>query len=280
MGGKKKQHKACLVGLNGLYPSASNYSLWTQHPWWSLSLSLCLSVSPFFLFHSVALSKRMRRLFNEFAWSRNRKRISRCQRVFAVAASEDVFSWQNKYANRAGCNTFGINLGDLTHCFKMSTLLLAACCWGWREKKKTNDHTWTWSPQLIKLSEMNVRRPDVWRADRLVDLSLTAVARSAQNNCPPWGCGETRSFHEWSRYLQRYITADQRRVTACFYLLPRSPVDVSAQASVTSVPSTREHGCSLVSWCIRCVFLRQLVSFVLNVHFKRLLQHLFMTWWN
>lgn len=135
------------------------------------------------------------------------------------------------------------------------------------KKKKTDDHTWTWSPQLIKLSEMNVRRPDVWRADRLDDLSLTAVARSAQNNCPPRGCGETRSFPEWSRYLQRYITADQRRVTACFYLLPRSPVDVSTQASVTSVPSTREHGCSLVSWCTRCVFLRQLVSFVFKCSF-------------
>lgn len=42
--GRKKKHKACLVGLNRLHPSASNYSLWTEHPWWSLSLSLCLSL--------------------------------------------------------------------------------------------------------------------------------------------------------------------------------------------------------------------------------------------
>lgn len=71
------------------------------------------------------------------------RKSPRCQRLFAVPVSKDVFSWQNKYANQAGCNTFGVNPSNLTQRFKTRTLLLAACCLAWQEnnkKKKEEDH--------------------------------------------------------------------------------------------------------------------------------------------
>lgn len=107
----------------------------------SVFLSDCLSFLPI----SVALSKRMRRLFN--AWSRKWKRIRRCQRVCAVPALEDVFSWQNKYGNQPGGNAFSINLANLMHCFKITHLLAG----------KEKDNLWTWSLLMIP-SEMDVQR--------------------------------------------------------------------------------------------------------------------------
>lgn len=100
---------------------------------------------------------------------------------------------------------------------------------------------------------------DVWRANRLDDLSWTAVARSAQNKCPSQSCRETRSFREWSRHLQRYITSNQQRMTVCFLPNPPQPCRRFHPGIGYICPSAREHGCSLVSWCARCIFIRQLV---------------------
>lgn len=229
----------------------------------SVFLSVCLSFLPI----SVALSKRMRRLFNEFAWSRKSKRIRRCQRVCVVPASEDIFSWQNKYANQTGCNAFSFNLANLVHCFKITHLLAG------KKRRPMNmisahDTEWDGCPEAAEWQ--------MWRADRLDDLSWTSAARSAQNKCPSQGCGETRSFYEWSPYLQRCITADQQRMTGGFCLIPRSPVDVSTQVSGTFVPQLVNMGTLFLADDQKMCFFLSWFLF-LNVNFKRALWHQFMT---
>lgn len=263
------QHKACLVGLNRLYPSASNYSLWAQHPWWSLSPSFCLTVSPFFLFLLLSPKGCADCSMNLHDQEGGSEYAGASVCVCAVPALEDVFSWQNKYGNQPGCNAFSINLANLMHCFKIAHLLA-----GKKTKRRpmnmisAHDTEWDGCPEAAEWQ--------MWRADRLDDLSWTSAARSAQNKRPSRGCGETRSFYECSPYLQRCITADLQRMTGGFAWSP---------AALSMFPPGHPVHSFLSSWTWvllladdqkMCFFLSWFLFF-LNVNFKRALWHQFMT---
>lgn len=217
----------------------------------SFFLSVCLSFLPI----SVALSKRMRRLFNEFAWSRKSKRVRRCQRVCVVPASEDVFSWQNKYAHQPGCNASSINLANLLHCLKITHLLAG------KKKKTTCEHdlrSWyrvRWMSGGSWVADVRSRQAgwpfmNFGRALSTKQMPFTGLRRDSQLL---WVVTVPAEMHYWGPAAHDWgVLPDPLQPWWCFH------------PGIRCIRSSaREHGYSFVGWWPKDVLLPQLVPFFL-----------------
>lgn len=169
-----------------------------------------MSLLSFFLFYCHCLQKDVRAAkcvctikkldqpMTGAVWERktNGEWMSRCQRAFAVPVSEDVFSWQNKYATRAGCKNSSINLS------KTVNWQIVLRRERWRPQHIVeDDQEKKLFPKImedcdLRSSWYRIRRTlgGSWATERLCDLSKMAVAHSAQTWCPS-RAAETHRFH-------------------------------------------------------------------------------------